>query len=117
MYRTHNDLVVRTVDVNEKPIQGVSVRVSKSKTPILDNILSDPTGILFRRQKRDLDYEEGVNFEEPVKEEGDSEVGDEADENNADGSRYILTDELGEATFPRHPVGSELVIEVKAKAG
>ena len=119
MYRTHNDLVVRTVDWNEKPIEGVSVRVSKS--PYLGDLPTDlDPGFdltLENRQKRDLDDEEGVTLELPVKEEGESEVEDEADENNADESRYILTNELGEATFPRHPVGSVLAIEVKAKTG
>ena len=131
MYRTHNDLVVRTVDWNEKPIEGVSVMVSKSKRPIPDSLYPVPAepdpgfdlpGIHLNRQKRDLDNEDGNllpdNLPElPVKEEGESEVEDEADENNADESRSILTNELGEATFPRHPVGSVLVIEVKAKTG
>ena len=119
MYRTHNDLVVRTVDWNEKPIEGVSVRVSEG--PYLGDLPTDlDPGFdltLENRQKRDLDHEEGATLELPVKEEGESEVEDGADENNADESRYILTNELGEATFPRHPVGSVLAIEVKAKTG
>ena len=164
MYRTYNDLVVRTVDVNEKPIQGVSVRVSKTERPIPDidegillinKPVLDDFGKRFR-QKRDLDYE-GVtesanglpqdsqganlmappdpdpwpisaeeeyalpplpdNFQMPATEEGSSDVEDEPHPDDDVGSEYISTNELGEATFPRHPVGSVLVIEVKGKVG
>ena len=172
MYRTHNDLVVRTVDVNEKPIQGVSVRVSKTERPIPDidegillinKPVLDDFGKRFR-QKRDLDYE-GVresanglpqdsqganlvvdnledydssmsesaavprtisaeeeyalpdNFQMPATEEGSSDVEDEPHPDDDVGSEYISTNELGEATFPRRPVGSVLVIEVKGKVG
>ena len=57
------------------------------------------------------------NSKMPAMEEGGTDVEDEADQKDVVGSEFISTNELGEATFPRRPVGSVLVIEVKGKAG
>ena len=46
MYTTHNDLVVRTVDLNGEPIRGASVRVTESM-----RVIESPTKMV--RKKRD----------------------------------------------------------------
>ena len=77
MYTTHNDLVVRTVDVNGEPIRGVSVEVIER--PIVARPLN-PTPMV-RKKREDvasqdypkLDYDdEGQNVDSDSRENRDS---------------------------------------------
>ena len=123
MYTTHNDLVVRAVDVNGEPIRGASVR-------LIDPSTSRCVGGLCRKKREDKpklgNDEQAQHFAmESVK----SSDADWKIDNVDDYVQYAVetkeddtideksTNELGEVTFHNLPVGKTFLVEIKTKAG
>ena len=156
MYTMHNDIVVRTLDKNDEPIQGASVEViarPPNHIPDVRKKKEDVASQDYPKYEYDDERDQHIpgeylcnsliinlampnyvvkslyeatmaNFSDEDHGYGDdsgaveSSLRGQSEEDEMFGnSQSKSTNELGQVTFPRRPVGAKLLIRVKARPG